>query len=83
MEFQIDFNRENIENEDKFFKHIGAYPFESEDEHFGYYVEINTFEELEELSNKINLYLTDGKNTYTYSLILNFDPSCIYIDKDV
>lgn len=85
MKFYLDFNRSeqrSIVDEEDFYRHIGATL--EDDGHVSEYVkEFNSFEELEEFSNKLNLYLTDGDNDFTYSLVISFDPPCIYFDNIV
>jgi len=79
MIFEIDFNRETDEST---LEEIGAKlvstgadkypPFEI------YKIELNTFEELEQLLNKVNLI--KGK---FYSAVINFDPPAIFLDYNV
>ena len=45
--------------------------------------DVKDFEELIELTKKINLYLTDGGNDFEYALVMSFEPNTIYLDKDV
>lgn len=75
MKFEIDFNRFDEKATPEFFTHIGA-TLEGE-------ITLNTFEEMEALYKKINLYLTNGENDFEYSFVVSFDAPCIFIDKDV
>lgn len=85
MKFEIGFNKFNDPKDTiEFYKHIGAtQPFIEEHDYYEWFIEIKNFKQLEKLSKKINLYLTDNKNDFEYSLIISFDPNVIYLDKDV
>lgn len=84
MQFEIGFNKFNDKKDtNEFYKHIGATQPMIEDDYPGWFIDIKDFEELEEITKKINLYLTDGENDFEYALIISFDPSTIYLDKDV
>lgn len=79
MWFEINFNREE---DDKTLEQIGAKleptnstkypPFET------YKIEINTFEELEKLLEKVKQI----KSNY-YSAVISYDPPTIYLDKEI
>lgn len=71
MKFEIDFNREN---DDETLKDLGA-KLVHYDEHSQYEIEINSFEELETLLQKVDSIKKD-----IYSAIISFDPPCIYLD---
>jgi hypothetical protein len=73
MRFEIDFNRET---DDKTIEMLGAKlepygPFEK------WSIDINTFEELENLIKKVD----EIKGDY-YSAVISFDPPSIFLDKD-
>lgn len=74
MIFQIDFNRPDPNNNKAFYKHIGAKLNTSDDYHF-YEIELNTFEELEALIEKVNKKTGDW-----YSAVISFDHPTIYLD---
>ena len=78
MKFEIDFS---TEDNNELLKELGAvkevnrsekYPFEY------FEIEINTFEELEVLLNKV-----DKINGGFYTAMITFDPPIIYLDKNV
>jgi hypothetical protein len=78
MKFEIDLNREQ---DDDFLLSLGAkeevFTIKS-GSYSGYYIEVNTFEELEDLIKE-----TDKVRNGIYSAIISFDPPTIYLDKDV
>lgn len=81
MKFEIDFNS-FTEKDDKVLEELGAKlvptgsnkypPFEK------YEIEINTFEELEKILEKVNMIKKDY-----YSAVIGFDPATIYLDNKV
>lgn len=83
MRFEINFNRED---DNGVLKELGV-KYEYFENHqdlkyepYGaYMIEINTFEELEQLLNKVNKI----KNNKFYSAIISFDPATIYFDNEV
>lgn len=79
MKFEIDFN---TENNDELLKELGAVSMLTGAEKyppFEYFeIEINTFEELEVLLNKV-----DKINGGFYTAMITFDPPIIYLDKNV
>ena len=84
MKFEIAFNSPGNPNNIKaFYEHIGAQLEYTNNEYPAYYIEVESLEKLEELNNKINLHLTEGKNNWEYSMIITFDPPVIYLDKEV
>lgn len=72
MEFQIDFNRGD---NDKMLEQLGAVEKSQDGEWFGYFIEIEDFAQLEEFEKKVER-IVGG----TYSLIIGFNPSTIYLD---
>jgi hypothetical protein len=75
MIFEIDFNRDT---DYKTLEEIGAKPITMEE--YDYYtIEVNTFEELEQLLAHVET-IRDEKY---YSAVISFDPPTIYLDKDV
>lgn len=74
MKFQIDYNRKQ---DDKTLEQIGAKLIQHE-EYNQYEIELNTFEELKELLDKVNII----ENTF-YSALISFDSPTIYLDKDL
>ena len=84
MRFEIGFNKfGDVKETKEFYEYIGATQPMIEDDYYGWFIDVENFKELRELSEKINLYLTEGKNNFEYALIISFDPSTIYLDKDV
>lgn len=79
MIFEIGFNRKHDKDKKEFYNHIGAKRVEKDQVVF-YHINVESLENLEELYNKINLYLTDGKNNYSYDFVINYDPPSIFID---
>jgi hypothetical protein len=79
MIFEIYFNHEH---DDKVLVEIGAKIEELPNRKYPPYelvkIELNTFEELEQLLNKINSI--KGK---LYSAVINFDPPAIFLDDKV
>jgi hypothetical protein len=79
MIFEIDFNHER---DDKVLVEVGAEIVELPNRKYPPYelikIELNTFEELEQLLNKINSI----KNKL-YSAVINFDPPAIFLDDKV
>ncbi len=79
MKFEIDFNKIH---DDKILEEIGATLTPTGSEKYApfevYKIELNSFEELEELLNKVESI----KNRY-YSAIISFDPPTIFLDDDV
>lgn len=77
MKFEIDFNRET---DDKTLEMLGAKLVPTSAEKYGpfdkYEIEINTFEELKELIEKVDKI----KNDY-YSAVISFNPPTIFLDK--
>lgn len=78
MKFEINFNRVN---DDKTLEELGAIlvpiPYAVEYPQFDIYeIELNTFEELEELLSKVKSIKKDY-----YSAVLSFDPPCIFLDE--
>jgi hypothetical protein len=79
MKFEIDFNREA--NNNFLIKELGA-KVESFEDFDRVTIEINSFEELEELLKKVN----KGLNMPIYKeylAVISFDPPSIYLDNDV
>jgi hypothetical protein len=75
MKFEINFN---TETRDGVLAQLGNY---IEQEEFSYYeVELNTFEELENLVIKLNQLMF--KRDFGYSALISFDPPTIYFDKN-
>lgn len=84
MQFEIGFNKFNDKKDtDKFYKYIGATQLMIEYDYYSWFIDVKDFEELIELTKKINLYLTDGENDFEYALVMSFEPNTIYLDKDV
>lgn len=79
MIFEIDFNHEH---DDKVLVEIGANIEELPNRKYPPYelvkIELNTFEELEQLLNKVNSI--KGK---LYSAVIDFDPPGIFLDDKV
>lgn len=75
MKFYIDFNKES---KDKVLEQIGAELVRNNKEDIGYFIELNSFEDFEELENKLAELMG-----YWYSLIISFVSNTIYIDKDI
>ena len=76
MEFYIDFNRTT---NDYVLRTIGAVEkFTDDDELLGYFVKINSLEELGLLESKIHKL-----TSIWYSLIISVNDKTIYIDKDI
>lgn len=80
MKFEIDFN---YENDDKFLiEKLNAYWVQTNSTKYAPFetliVEVNTFEELEELLKIVN----KEKKDY-YSAVISFDPPTIYLDNKV
>lgn len=80
MIFEISFNRKDKNDNKEFFDFIGA-KINNNDEYSYYQIELNSFEELEELMKTINKKLYD--NIFEYSSIISFDPPVIFLDKNV
>lgn len=79
MKFEIDWNREL---DDKSLEAIGAVHDCCDSGYNYYWIELNSFEELEELLIKVNkLKTTSG--IIEYSAVVNFDPPTIYLDNEV
>ena len=82
MKFEINFNQHK-EQDDKVLEELGAIskptgsnkypPFDF------YEIELNTFEELEQLLLKTD-YLTGRKY---HDAVIGFDPACIFLDTDI
>jgi hypothetical protein len=80
MRFEIDFNKET---NDKVLEHIGAklvpyVPTPKYGPDSRYLINIDTFEELEVLLNKLNI-----ETNKIYSAVISFDPPIIYLDDNV
>ena len=79
MIFEIDFNHEH---DDKVLVEVGAEIVELPNRKYPPYelikIELNTFEELEQLLNKVELI--KGK---FYSAVISFDSPTIYLDNKV
>jgi hypothetical protein len=83
MKFEISFNGfdDPNKNNKEVFDFIGAASIDDKElGHLGYHIELESFEDLEKLLNKINMKLFN--NTFEYDAIINFDPPCIFLDKD-
>ena len=80
MKFEIGFNRRDNNDTKEFYKFIEATLISKEECEY-YQIELNTFEELEKLLNKINMKYYN--NTYTYSVVMSFDNPVIFLDKDI
>jgi GTPase Era involved in 16S rRNA processing len=80
MKFEIAFNKKDNNDTKEFYDFIGA-KFIHHDEGSWAEIELNSFEELETLMNKINMKYYN--NTWTYSAVVVFDNPVIYLDKDV
>lgn len=81
MKFTIGFNRLDAKETAQFYSHIEANREYHEDIGTYYTVTLNSMESLERLMEKVNLYLAG--DTYTYSAVISFDPSTIYLDNQV
>jgi hypothetical protein len=77
MKFEINFNKFK-EADDNFLLSLGAKWVTVYDDNDYLEIELNTFEELEELLNKVN----QSKNDY-YAAIVSFDNATIFLDKDI
>lgn len=79
MKFQIGFNLFDDENDHKeFYDFIGAKLSNHEEDDY-YEIELESFEELQELMKTINLKYKG--NTFSYSAMMSFiNPPCIYLD---
>jgi len=78
MKFIIDFNREH---DDTLLESLGAKlenRCSKDDPCDSYAININSFEELEEVLGKV-----DKEKGYFYSAVISFDPPSIYLDKEV
>jgi hypothetical protein len=83
MKFEIAFNRGDKNDTKEFYEFIGAKLNDLPEEDY-YEIEINSFEELEQLMNKINRkYFENPYNLHTYSAVLAFSRPAIFLDKDV
>lgn len=82
MRFEIAFNNKDSADTKDFYRHIGA-ELDDRSENFVYVINIETLEDMEQLNNKINLYLTKGDNTWEYALVVSFDPPSIFLDDTV
>jgi hypothetical protein len=80
MIFEISFNRKDKNNNKEFFDFIGA-KINSIDEYSYYQIELNSFEELEELMKTINE--RTANNMFEYFPVISFDPPAIHLDKNV
>lgn len=79
MKFEIGFNRRDNNDTKEFYKFIEATLISKEECEY-YQIELNTFEELEQLLEKINGKIAPR---FLYSAVVSFDPPTIYIDKEV
>ena len=78
MIFEIGFNRKDKNDTKSFYEFIGAILNDTNKEYNFYEIELKSFEELEQLMEKINLkYKGD---TFSYSAVISFDNPCIYLD---
>lgn len=87
MKFEVDFNREE---DDKTLEQIGCIqedilPQPKYPPFTQYVIELNTFEELEELLNKLNKIKREEYcgQCLDYSAIISFDPATIYFDNKI
>ena len=78
MNFEIGFNREDKNDTKSFYEFIGATLNDTNDEYNFYEIELKSFEELEQLMEKINLKYKG--NTFSYAAVISFDRPCIYLD---
>jgi hypothetical protein len=81
MRFEIDFNKET---NDKLLEQIGAklvpyVPTPKYGPDSRYLINIDTFEELEILLEKVDVELNSG----VYAAVVSFDPPTIYLDNNV
>lgn len=78
MIFEIGFNREDKNDTKSFYEFIEATLNNNNEEYSFYEIELKSFEELEQLMEKINLkYKGD---IFSYSAVISFDNPCIYLD---
>ena len=79
MKFEIDWNRDT---DDKTLEAIGATHVYYDLDCDYYWVELNSFEELEELLKKVNTIKKRSIMT-EYSAVISFDPPTIYLDNEI
>jgi hypothetical protein len=80
MKFEIAFNYEDKNDTKEFYDFIGAI-LNRENEESYYEIELNTFEELEQLMNKINMKYFN--NTFRYSTVIAFNRPVIFLDDKI
>lgn len=80
MKFEIAFNKKDKNDTKEFYNFIEA-KFIEHDKGGWYEIELNSFEELEELMNKINMKYFN--NNYTYAAVIMFNNPVIFLDKDI
>ena len=78
MNFEIGFNRKDKNDTKSFYEFIGATLNDTNEEYSFYEIELKSFEELEQLMEKINLKYKG--NTFSYAAVISFDRPCIYLD---
>ena len=78
MNFEIGFNRKDKNDTKSFYEFIGATLNDTNEEYNFYEIELKSFEELEQLMEKINLKYKG--NTFSYAAVISFDRPCIYLD---
>ena len=80
MKFEIAFNRPDKNDKKEFYDFIGA-ELVWKTEFTSYMIELDSFEDLKILMEKINMELFG--NTFEYSVVISFDSPTIYLDNKV